>query len=226
MDLLITLKTSYRSLPFFVLAFGLLMTSCVDQTEKFKEELEGDFGNSGGSSSGGSSARVVSEQNIIKGAHIKNFNQINMSFSKLTGITRSHPSVTDVMGQILNQLPASNDLSAFTPFHQISITRLAFTYCELFIDNDPSFSTFDYGSMGSSELADAIIYRFLDEIPEDEPTKYDTLRSEMVSLLDNEDVDQAGPLVDESGVDRATLKRRLSKMSCSLTLSSSFVTLI
>lgn len=226
MDLLVSVKATYRALPHLVFVLGFLTTSCVEQAGKFKEELDDKHGSSGGSGSGGNVPRVVTEQNMIKGAHIKNFNQINMSFSKLTGIKRSHLSITDVMGQILNQLPASNDLSAFTPFHQISITRLAFTYCELFIDNDPLFSGFDYDRMGSSELADAIIIRFLDEAPEDEPNRYDTLRSELISLLENEDIDQTGPLVDESGIDQATLKKRLSKMSCSLTLSSSFVTLI
>lgn len=215
----------------FLLIIVLLSVSCVQQTGQFTEEdidLAGspipNIPAGSGSGSGGTTEDV--EANNISGVHIKNFNQINMSFSKLTGIDRSRQSVVDVMSQILNQLPASNDLSSFTPFHQISITRLAFTYCELFIDEDSTFSSLDYSRVTSDAIADGIIERFLDEAPSDEPEKYDVLRSEMISILDNEDQDQAGKLVDESGVSRSDLMRRLSKMSCSMVLSSSFVTLI
>jgi len=209
---------------------GLHLTSCVEQADKFKEESISidvdEFGNPIPRRQEGKRTEAVSEQNSISGAHIKNFNQINMSFSKLTGVSRSHDNVQDVMGQILNQLPSSNDLGGFTPFHQISITRLAFTYCELFIDNDATFSNIDYERLSSVSMADAMITHFLDEVPEDEPAKYDVLRGEMISILDNEDLDQVGPLVNSNGVGNATLMRRLSKMACSLTLSSSFVTLI
>ena len=204
--------------------------SCVEQTGQFEEENIDRNGNplpnisSGGS--GGGSLINEAQENKVTGVHIKNFNQINMSLSKLTGISRSNSNVVDVMGQILNQLPASNDLSSFTPFHQISITRLAFTYCEIFIDNDSQFSTIDYGSESSENLTEAMIVRFLDEAPSDELDKYDVLRQEMISVLDNEDLAASGKLVDESGVSREQLKRRLSKMACSIILSSSFVTLI
>lgn len=203
----------------------LAMNSCVENTGKFVEETNGPQGGPEQNNNSGTT-RVSNQEELVSGVYIKNFNQINMSYSKLTGISRSRASVVDVMGQILNQLPANNDLNSFTPFHQISITRLAFTYCEMFIEEDNDFSSLDYSNVSSLDLAESMIERFLDEEPADEPQKYDVLRSELISILNNEDTDSAGKLVDESGVSRSELKVRLSKMACSMVLSSSFVTLI
>ncbi len=211
----------------FLIFLFVCFSGCVENTGEFIEQEVDTSGNPipNAGNSGGSGQELKKEE-LISGVHIKNFNQINMSFSKLTGIDRSRTNIVDVMSQILNQLPANNDLNSFTPFHQISITRLAFNYCELFIDEDKEFSALDYGSVSSEDLADAMIERFLDELPSDEPQKYDVLRKEMLSILNNEDLTDAGKLLDESGVDRAELKERLSKMACSIILSSSFVTLI
>ena len=216
----------------FSLILIMSLASCIQNTGKFKEESAAPApdsnGNSGPVSHGGSSGNRVSEvkEDLVSGVYIKNFNQINMSFSKLTGIARSRSEVTDIMSQVLNQLPANNDLNSFTPFHQLSITRLAFTYCELFVEEDSEFSSLDYSNISSDALAQALIDRFLDKAPSDDPNKYDVLKEEVISVLNNDDIDEAGKLVDESGVSKSELMKRLTKMSCSIILSSSFVTLM
>lgn len=214
---------NHKSYLYLILFF---LFSCVGEGEKFKVDEDFSFpGQEEGVISTGDSKKSAPVESI-KGFHIKNFNQINMSFSKLTGVPRSRQNVSDVMGQILNQLPADNDLNSFTPFHQISITRLAFTYCEIFVDQDAEFNGLNYSTISSQEITDRLISRFLDDAPDDQPEKYDILKDELLSTLNNEPDPSAGPLVDSVGVRSDILKRRLTKMACSLTLSSSFVTLI
>ena len=197
-------------------------TACVVD-EKSLEKEEGSSDGASAPIPGNSTTRVVP---VVETVQVKSFNQINMTMAKLTGVSRSEPVITNVISQILNQLPADNKLSGMTPFHQISITRLAFSYCNLFIDNDADFSAINYGSVSDQDLIDRLEARFLDFAPAEDPEIYDVLRAEIAGVLANAGTDSTGPLVEPSSGSVAEVKERLTKMSCTLILSSPFITLI
>lgn len=65
---------------------------------------------------------------------IKNFDQINVSMSKVTGLTKD--SVAGVFANVKNSLPSQNNYSLFTGSMQVSVVKLASEYCHLsFNDN-------------------------------------------------------------------------------------------
>jgi len=212
-----------------LLSLTLMPLSCVVSESKKAEEEGTENGASAGNGNGaGSNARNTSNSisPLVETVQVKSFNQINMTMSKMTGVSRAEDDIRDVVTQVLNQLPSDNQLEGMTPFHQISITRLAFSYCSLFVDTDSEFSNINYGSISDTDIKDRLITRFLDIAPSNDPERYDVLSDEIIGVLENTGTDSTGPLVDASLGSRAVIRERLTKMSCTLILSSPFVILI
>lgn len=163
----------------------------------------------------------------VKDVGILNFNQINMNFSKITGISRGEEEIQDVMGQIVNQLPSSNDIESFTAFTQISITRLAFSYCDRFVDDDPDFSSVNYATSSNNQLINLILRKTLDTNDSSNPAAtFDQLAAELNDVLNNDPKDGSLTFIDETMGTSTERKKRLTKMACTLTLSSSYVTML
>lgn len=159
---------------------------------------------------------------------IKNFNQLNMSFSKATGISRGESDIVNTMKLILNQLPVEHELDSFSAFQQISIIRLAFSYCNLYIDESSDFKklmeSFSDTSIFRESIVDFLIVNLLSAPPEKEPQLYDVLRKELLSVLNN----KTGLKDIENFIDsnnKNSLQIKLTKMSCALVLSSPFMTM-
>ena len=155
---------------------------------------------------------------------LKTFSQLNMTFSKLTGVPRNE--VSQVYNQVLNQLPAGYDLSSYTAFNQISIARLSFSYCDKFVESDQEFSAIDYRSVADGVLVNKLVNRFLDLAPSDEPNYYGTLKQNLLKTLANEPIGDMGRLINEGNDSDAEVKIKSTKTACALTLSSPYVVFI
>lgn len=62
---------------------------------------------------------------------VKNFEQINLTMSLITGIPHTAPEIVSVYNDLKEQLPTTNDIKSFSSTHQVSITKLAVEYCDL-----------------------------------------------------------------------------------------------
>ena len=169
---------------------------------------------------------VISEIKTTTAAiAVKNFEQYYKTLSKLTGIDQyfAEANYTPVYGEyktIQAQLAIDNDASSFSSFNQIAATRLAFAFCDPFVDKDVEFkgNVPNIAQNSPEEISDALLERFLDSKPE-EITGYDSLRSELVSIIENKvvyDGERETQLIP-SGNNVA-----LAKVACAALLSSSY----
>jgi hypothetical protein len=66
---------------------------------------------------------------------IKNFEQINMTMSYVTGVPSTEAAVRNVYNEVVAQLPTDNELKSFAPSNQVGITKLAIEYCDRAVEN-------------------------------------------------------------------------------------------
>ena len=67
---------------------------------------------------------------------VKTFSEINASMSELTGVPTSR--VYGVYSNLVQQLPAIENINAFVPANIIGISQLAFEYCNHLVDEIPT----------------------------------------------------------------------------------------
>jgi len=147
------------------------------------------------------------------GVATKNFSQLNNSYSTLTGISMA--LVNDEYQSLKMQLPSTNDVQSLNGFNQISSTRLAFSYCNMFI-NSKNVSIF------TSDTNEQLIQNLLDDIVDVDiqgNPEHTELYNHLLDIMT--DVDQL--IVDGNSANK---KRKLLKLSCTAILASSYVTLI
>jgi hypothetical protein len=88
---------------------------------------------------------------------VRTFDEINASYSRLTGVPFAHPTpsatgntVADVYASIRRGLPANPDFVAFSSAHQMSATQLASAYCDALVGDTTyrvaMFPSFDFGA--------------------------------------------------------------------------------
>ena len=215
------------------------LTSCLPKGVEKSAQSELDFSpnNNDGSrpnSPPRSSGNNIPEGPVVSGGselttktEILNFNQMSMNFSKITGVDRGHDLIKDVMSEVLSQLPSSNDVDSFTAFTQVSITRLSFSYCDVFVDEDPDFSNLNYSSSNNEEIINLLLSKTLDTADSSNPSVlFEDLANELNDVLNNNTNDPEVTTYIDSSIDSiGERKKRLTKMACTLTLSSSYVTM-
>jgi|GEM_PF-2399214 hypothetical protein len=216
------------------------LTSCLPKGVEKADESDLDFStnNNSGPETSSPSPRTGSDLPddgpIVSGAselstktEILNFNQMSMNFSKITGVDRGHPMIKDVMSEVLSQLPSSNNVNSFTAFTQVSITRLSFSYCDVFVDEDSDFSSINYSASNNEEIINLLLTKTLDTADSSNPSVlYEDLASELNDVLNNNTNDPEVTTYIDSSIDSiGDRKKRLTKMACTLTLSSSYVTM-
>ena len=168
---------------------------------------------------------IVEETPVV----LKTFNQYNATLSKITGIDSAETVISDEYEKIKNSLPGDHSSAAFTPFHQISQTRLAFTYCNSFIDTNSIFKAYDYGVLKSQALTKNLLEKFMGskEVVGDEV--YEKYEEIVLKIMNND----AG--LDEKGISigkllpvakGAVLNKNLTKLGCTALLASSEFTTI
>jgi len=169
---------------------------------------------------------------IVSSLALKTFNQYNMTLSKVTGIDASTPAISTEYGLIKNSLPSDHLASTYTPFHQISQTRLSFAYCSYFIDNNSAYNSgLDYATISPENATKKILEKFIGPRPEKGFEIYDKFNEVILKIMNNDaGVDannqSIGKLIPSTTASAADLKKNLTKLACTAILSSSeFTTL-
>lgn len=65
---------------------------------------------------------------------VRTFDEINSTFSKLTGVARTAPTVAATYGNVKQQLPSVESIDSFLASHQSGIAQLAIAYCSAMVD--------------------------------------------------------------------------------------------
>ena len=84
---------------------------------------------------GGDSAQQVRDAGTDVG--IKNFLQINATFSTLTGVPTTQAAVATAFAAVKTQLPSGNSIKNFSASVQVAVSKLAAAYCDVAL-NDAS----------------------------------------------------------------------------------------
>jgi hypothetical protein len=77
---------------------------------------------------------------------VKNFAQLNSSFSSITGVPVSNATVNALYNQLQQSLPPTNDISAFLASNQTAVAQLADQYCNIAVMT-PAMSTGPAGAL-------------------------------------------------------------------------------
>ena len=187
-----------------LLLVTLLTTSCF-QSEKKKTGAESDLI---------SSAVVVGS--IEPGMAVKNFNQYNMTLSKITGISVADPDIIAEYETIVNSLPANHKPSGYSSFHQLSAIRLSYAYCDKFIDANA------YMADGTNDaVTNKLMGKFLGSNFDLSNESILSIRQNILGIMNNQITDggseQIAPGSNQMG---------RTKMSCTALLASAHFTLL
>ena len=66
---------------------------------------------------------------------LKNFDAINASMARLTGVAVSNPAVRGTFNTIREQLPSASNIEGFLSSQQMAITQLAISYCDELVED-------------------------------------------------------------------------------------------
>lgn len=79
-------------------------------------------------------AGTVPVEKISKKIGVRNFQEINLTMSTLTGIDHHSKPIKDVYRLVSSMLPLDNSASGFHPPVQVAVFRLASAYCHQLIN--------------------------------------------------------------------------------------------
>lgn len=103
---------------------------------------------------------------------IKNYLQINSTFSSLTGVPTTNNDVLNTYNDVKTQLPTGNSLKTFSASVQVGVAKLAMEYCNAMMGNQALRSTrvpgvdftagpaAAFGGTGGDALVDGLISSF------------------------------------------------------------------
>jgi hypothetical protein len=77
---------------------------------------------------------------VMADVGVRSFAQVNSTFSQLTGVATSNPSVVSTYQNVQQQLPAVNTLEAYSSAAQVGVAQLAVQYCNQ-VMSTPSLTT-------------------------------------------------------------------------------------
>ncbi|MEZ4744166.1 MAG: hypothetical protein R3B45_17235 [Bdellovibrionota bacterium] len=80
-----------------------------------------------------STEQSIADNNVDVG--LKNFLQINATFSILTDVKLDNQNIIDTFDDVKLQLPTDNDIKSFSPSIQVAISKLATQYCYTLISD-------------------------------------------------------------------------------------------
>jgi hypothetical protein len=78
---------------------------------------------------------VISENDLAPASHIglKTFDEINATYSSVTGVPPTTQSVDITFQELRQSLPAVEEINTFLSSHQVAIAQLAIQYCDAMI---------------------------------------------------------------------------------------------
>ena len=80
-------------------------------------------------------AAVVTVEKVSRKIGVRNFQEINLTMSSLTGIDNQSKPIKEVYNIVSSMLPLDNSANAFHPPVQVAVFRLASSYCHQLINN-------------------------------------------------------------------------------------------
>ncbi len=91
---------------------------------------------------------------------IRDFDQINDTMSRITGVDRATAAVAAAFAELTQQLPGSPDASTFVSSHQVAISKLALEYCDALVEmpalRTAFFGLFPFGSPAGTVFASQV----------------------------------------------------------------------
>lgn len=159
---------------------------------------------------------------------VKNFDQINNTFSALTGISVNQNNVRNLYEDVSTQLPTENDVKSFLGSSQVAIAKLASEYCDRLVRDgnlrSQVWPMVNFGRTPASEFnnvkKDQIVNQTIDhfwsvaENNADRPQNFQELRILFDDLLMGENLNST------------TTTRNTMMGICTAALASAHVTLL
>lgn len=158
---------------------------------------------------------------------VKNFEQINMTMSLLTGVPTTDANILTVFNDITIQLPSDNSVKSFLPSMQVAITKLAAEYCDRAVETDAYrkviWTTIDFNQSPSQTLTptnkisliNQSVDRFFGPI---DASAMNSAKSELLALYDT--------LINGESLTSNLTTKKVVKGICVASLSSAYVTLL
>ena len=113
----------------------------------------------------------------------KNYKQFNNTLSKKTGVSTSQTTVLSEYNAILMQLPTTSDPTSLNGFNQIAQSRLAFAYCDAYMDDKYDS---DYKSLSDADLIKLLLNNMIDvDLVNNE--SHQALYAHLMSIMSDED---------------------------------------
>lgn len=221
-----------KNINFLIIMSSVMLTACVGSgtaPKKAKTTSNSTTPGTGGTGGTGSNPVIPPSTGEVTGVALKTFNQYNQTLSKVTEIDSATTAIAAEYELIKNSLPSEHAATAFTSFHQISQTRLAFSYCNNFIDNNAEFKAINYSTVMPQEMTSKLLTKFIGARPMTKYELYDQYNTAILKIMNNDaGVDENGSPVGElvPTATGATAMKNLTKLACTAILSSTeFTTL-
>jgi len=159
---------------------------------------------------------------------VKNFEEIYMTMSALTGVPFDSGNVDNVYADISVQLPSENDIKSFLAVNQVSIIKLAAEYCHQLVESGTMrtmvWPTTNFGEASATALAGAKKDKIIDDmimrfwnLQSAQLVEYNMERAELSMLIEELKIGLAS---------NSTTTRNVIKGACTAALSSAHVTML
>jgi hypothetical protein len=158
---------------------------------------------------------------------MRTFDEINATFSKLTGVSITSPTVVSTFANVKQQLPGVESIDAFLASHQTGIAQLAIAYCSAMVDNTTLRTSFfgndlDVSQQGSyftvqanrDKVVDALYTKLVGAL-DSQPTQAE-IATEVNNLLSAVAAGPTGSATNGSGT--------ATKAACAAVLGSAATT--
>jgi hypothetical protein len=152
------------------------------------------------------------------GIGVKNYLQINNTFAQMTGISSTATDIKNEYEKVYVQLPSTSNPASVSGFNQIATIRLAFAYCDKYVDTKYS-ALYQENKTEPKVQAVKMIDNFIDIDYVNNQNDKDFL-SDVVGIINNSDAIVTGIITTTEN------NKKLLKLSCTSILSSSYVTMI
>ena len=158
---------------------------------------------------------------------VKNFEQILISMSELTGVSAADNGIQSLYKELTVQLPGDNNIKSFLPANQVAITKLAAEFCEKLVESQDLrvviWPTINFGQSPTQVLnadnkkliINQAITRFL---PPMESNQQTITYNELSKLFDD--------LLTGENLGSSVTTRKVVKGMCISTLASAHATFL
>lgn len=207
-----------------LLLLSLFTTSCILGGKAVKESTPSQIDQNENRGDAPEIIKGALNIQLKRGTSVRTFNEFNKALSNATDIELSNTS--DEFKAVQNKLPPTNDVEKFSEFGQVSATRLAFAFCDKFVDKNKEFKDFNYQGNKSDELSEMLMTRFLDyEKGKSSIYDYSIVKSTLLQILENKEINGLRS-IPNAQAGNSEVNKRLTKMGCTAILASAYYTVL